>query len=130
MTSLYEICGIEQHITLTLPAWLCLFTVRNNMTLFNTLVFHAIRWCSGMSLASHGEGLWFETHTILCSISYFYCYHCFVLFALFFTQWLIYSFSFHIDILISTFIFHLANLCVVDKIEMHVKIGDIFVPCY
>ena len=43
-----------------------------------------------MPLASHGEGPWFETHTILCSISYFYCYHCFVLFALFFTQWLIY----------------------------------------
>ena len=30
----------------------------------------------------------------------FYWYHCFVLFALFFTQWLIYPFSFHIDILI------------------------------
>ena len=68
--------------------------------LFNTLALHAIRWCRGMSLASHGEGPWFETHTILCSISYFYCYHCFVLFALFFTQWLIYLFSFHIDILI------------------------------
>ena len=27
--------GIEQHITLTLPAWRCLFTVRNYMTLFN-----------------------------------------------------------------------------------------------
>ena len=40
MTSLYEISyyGIEQHITLTLPAWLCLFTVRNYMVLFNTLV--------------------------------------------------------------------------------------------
>ena len=101
MTSLYEISyyGIEQHITLTLPAWLCLFTVRNYMTLFNTLALHAIRWCSGMSLASHGEGPWFETDTMLCSIIYFYCYHCFVLFALFFTQWLIYPFSFHIDII-------------------------------
>ena len=47
-----------------------------------------------MSLASNGEGPWLETHTILCSISYFYCYHCFVLFALFFTQWLIYPFPF------------------------------------
>ena len=47
-----------------------------------------------MSLASHGEGPWFETHTILCGISYFYCYHCFVRFALFFTQWLIYPFPF------------------------------------
>ena len=102
MTSLYEISyyGIEQHITLTLSAWLCLFTVRNYMTLFNTMAFHAIRWCSGMSLASHGEGPWFEMHTILYSISYFYCYHCFVLFALFFKQWLIYPFSFYIDILI------------------------------
>ena len=52
--------------------------------LFNTLALHAIRWCSGMSLASYDEGSWFETHTILCSISYFYYYHCFVLFALFF----------------------------------------------
>ena len=51
-------------------------------------------------------------------------------FLLFFMQWLIYPFSFHIDILILTFIFHLPNLCVVAKIEMHVKIGDIFVPCY
>ena len=40
MTSLYEISyyGIEQHITLTLPARRCLFTVRNYMTLFNTFV--------------------------------------------------------------------------------------------
>ena len=39
MTSLYEISyyGSEQHISLILPAWGCLFTVRNNMTLFNTL---------------------------------------------------------------------------------------------
>ena len=88
MTSLYEIShyGIEQHITLTLPALRCSFTVRNYMTLINTFTLHASRWCSGMSLASHGERHWFETHTILCSISYFYCYHCFVLFALFFTQ--------------------------------------------
>ena len=30
MTSLYEISyyGIEQQITMTLPAWRCLFTVR------------------------------------------------------------------------------------------------------
>ena len=71
MISLYEISyyGIEQHITLTLPAWLCLFTVRNTMTLFNTLDLHAIRWCSGMSLASHGEGPWFETHTIYSVVS-------------------------------------------------------------
>ena len=40
MTSLYGISyyGIEQHITLTLPAWRCLFTVRDYMTLFNTTV--------------------------------------------------------------------------------------------
>ena len=85
MTSLYEIScyRIEQYITLTLPALLCLFTVRNYMTLFNTFALHAIRWCIGMSLASYDEGPWFETHTILCSISYFHYYHCFVLFALF-----------------------------------------------
>ena len=45
MTSLYEIryYGIEQHITLTLPAWCCLFTVRNYMTLFNTFALRACR---------------------------------------------------------------------------------------
>ena len=73
MTSLYEISyyGIEQHITLTLPAWCCLFTVRNYMTLFNTFALRAGRWCSGMSLASYGVLLWFETHPPLCSIWYF-----------------------------------------------------------
>ena len=35
--------------TLTLPAWCCLFTVRNHMTLF----------------------IWFQTHTILWSTCYF-----------------------------------------------------------
>ena len=40
MTSLYEISyyRIEQHITMTLPAWRCLFTVRNYMILNNTFV--------------------------------------------------------------------------------------------
>ena len=70
MISLYEI--IEHHIILTLPAWRCLFTVRNYMTLFNTTSLHTDRWSSGMSLASHGEHSWFETHTILCSNSYFF----------------------------------------------------------
>ena len=39
MTSLYGISyyRIEQHITLTLSAWRCLFTVRDYMTLFNTI---------------------------------------------------------------------------------------------
>ena len=51
MTSLYEISyyGIEQYITLTLPAWRCLFTVRNNMAQINTFALHAGRWSSGMS---------------------------------------------------------------------------------
>ena len=73
MTSLYEnsYYGIEQHITLTLPAWLCLFTVRNYMTLFNTWIFMRSVGAVVWSLASYGEGPWFETHTILCSISYF-----------------------------------------------------------
>ena len=99
MTSLYEISyyGIEQYITLTLPALHCSFTVRNYMTLFNTFAHHASHWCRGMSLASQGKRHWFETHTVLVI---FYCYHCFVLFAIFFTQWLIYPYSFHIDILI------------------------------
>ena len=40
MISLYGISyyGIEQHITLTLPAWRCLFTVRDYMILFNTTI--------------------------------------------------------------------------------------------
>ena len=54
--------------------------------LFNTLALQAIRWCSGMSVASYDEGPWFETHPILCRINYFYYYHCFVLFALFFSR--------------------------------------------
>ena len=70
------------------------------MTLFNTNALPVSRWCSGMSLALHGEHHWFETHVILCYISHFYCYHCFVLFTLVFTQWLIYPFSFYIGILI------------------------------
>ena len=39
MTSLYGIShyGIEQYITMTLPAWRCLFTVRDYMTLFNNI---------------------------------------------------------------------------------------------
>ena len=51
--------------------FVCLPCVITIMTLFNTLAPHAIRWCSGMSLALHGEGPWFNTHRILCSISYF-----------------------------------------------------------
>ena len=37
-------------------------------------------------------------HSVVSGI--FYRWHCFVLFALFFTQWPIYPFSFHIDIVI------------------------------
>ena len=110
MTSLYEISyyGIEQHITLTLPAWRCLFTVRNNMTLFNTFALHADRWSSGMSLASHGELFRFETHTLLCSISYFllltlFCTFC----SLFHTMANISIFLWHWHCHIN-FIFHLA----------------------
>ena len=58
--------------------------------LFNTFALHAGRWCSGMSLASYGERRWFETYIQYSVVSViFYCWHCFVLFALFFTQWLI-----------------------------------------
>ena len=90
MTSLYEISyyGIEQHITLTLTdlARLALFvTVPNYTILSNTFTLHAGLWSSGMTLASYGKGPWFEAHTILSSIGYFfYCLQCFVFFALFF----------------------------------------------
>ena len=118
MSSLYEISyyGIEQHFTLTLPDLRCSLTVRNYMTLFNTFALRASRWCRGMSLALHGERHWFETHTILCSISYFLLLSLFCTFCSLFHTMANISISFHIDILISTFIFHLVNLCVVAKI--------------
>ena len=85
MTSLYGISyyGIEQHITLTLPACRCLFTVRDYMTLFNTI---ACMWAVGVVVC-----LWLRMakdrgsrHTQYSVVSViFYCYHCFVLFALF-----------------------------------------------
>ena len=73
MTSIYEISyyGIEQHITLTLPAWRCLFTVRNYMTLFNTFVLMRAVGVVDTTLAWHDEGLGFETQTLLCTVSYF-----------------------------------------------------------
>ena len=42
------------------------------MTLFNTFALHACLWSSGMTLASHGVHSWFETHTRLWSIAYFF----------------------------------------------------------
>ena len=65
--------------------------------------------------------------TQCCSICYIsIADNCFVLFALFFTQWLIYQFSFHIDIIyIFKPLFSIEPIYVVAKIEMHVKIGDI-----
>ena len=80
------------------PARLALFVYRAYyMTLFNTFTLHAGLWSSGMTLASHGEHPWFETHTILCSIGGGggYCLQYFVLFALFFSHWLIYIFLSH-----------------------------------
>ena len=47
---------------------------------------------------------------------------CFVIFALFFPQWLIFLFFFHIDILMKTSSLNLTNLCVVPKNVMHVKL--------
>ena len=102
MTSLYEISyyEIEQRITLTLPAWRCLFTVRNYMTLFNTsalmrAVGVVVRLSLGMAKVPGSRRRQYSVVSVI-----FYCYHCFVLFALFFTQWLMYLYSFHIDILI------------------------------
>ena len=68
MTSLYEISyyGIEYYITLTLPVYPAYY-----MTLFNTNALHVGRWCSGMTLAWHGEGPGFNTHTLRCSVGYF-----------------------------------------------------------
>ena len=91
------------------------------MTLFNTFALHAGRWSSGMTLALHGEFPWFDPHTLLRISVTFIADIVLHFFALFFTQWLIYPFSFHIDTLISIFMLHLANLCVVAKIEMHIK---------
>ena len=54
----------------------------------------------------------------------------FVFFALFLPQWLIFLFFFYIDIFIKTSWLNLANLCVVPKIVMHVKIVDICLSCY
>ena len=102
MASLYEISyyGIEQHITLTLSALHGSFTVRNYMTLFNTLPFmRAVGVVVCLSLRKANVTGSRRTQYSVVSVI-FYCYHYFVLFALFFTQWLIYQISFHIDILI------------------------------
>ena len=104
MTSLYEISydGIEQHITLTLPAWRCLFTVRNYMTLFNTFALMravgVVVWISlGMAKVPGSRRI---QYSVVSVIFFLLLLLLFVLFALFFTQWLIYPFSFHIEILI------------------------------
>ena len=102
MTSLYEISyyEIEQHITLTLPAWRCLFTVRNYMTLFNTFALMravgVVVWLS-LSMAKVPG----STRRQYSVVSLIFIAIVVLYFLLsFFTQWLIYSFSFHIDILI------------------------------
>ena len=136
MNSLYEISyyWIEQHITLTLSLGVvcipCVITMY--MTLFNTFALHAGLWSSGMTLASDGERSWFETDTILCSISYILLLTLFCTFCSLFHTMANISISLHIEIFIhvKTFIFHSANLFVVAKIELHVKIGDILVLCY
>ena len=102
MTSLYEISyyGIGQHITLTLPAWRCLFTVRNYMTLFNTFALMqavgVVVWLSlGMEKVPGSRRRQYSVVSVIfiaIMVLYFLLS--------FFTQWLIYPFSFHIDILI------------------------------
>ena len=55
------------------------------MTLFNTFTIHAGRWCSGMTLACHGEGPGStRTQYFVASVIFFYCLQCFELFSLFF----------------------------------------------
>ena len=85
MTSLYGISyyGIEQHITLTLPAWRCLFTVRDYMTLFNTIAcMRAVGVAVCLSLRMAKDRGSRRTQYSVVSVT-FYCYHCFVLFTLF-----------------------------------------------
>ena len=55
------------------PCPLCIVRLLCVITwLYSTpLLFKWAVWCRGMSLASQGERHWFETHTILCSISDF-----------------------------------------------------------
>ena len=54
----------------------------------------------------------------------------FCIFPLFLPQWLIFLFFFHIEILIKTSSLNLTNLCVVPRIVMHLKIGDICLSFY
>ena len=127
MTSLYEISyyGIEQHITLTLPAWRCLFTVRNYMTLFNTFALMravgVVVWLSlGMAKVPGSRRRQYSVVSIIffiatATISLFctFCslFHTMANISIFLSHW-----HSHIN-----FYFQLANLCVVAKIEMHVK---------
>ena len=100
------------------------------MTLFKIATRYAGRWRRGMTLASRAVRPGFDTHRTLCGIGYFLLLQCFVLFALFLPQWLIFLFFFHIDILIKTSSLNLANVCVVSKIVMHVIIAAICLSCF
>ena len=86
MTSLYEISyyWIEQHITLTLPAWRCLFTVRITWLLSTPLLsMRSVGVVVWLSLSMAKVPCSTRTHSSVVSVIFF-CLHCVVLFALFF----------------------------------------------
>ena len=123
--------GIEQHITLTLPTWCCLFTVRYYMTLFNTFALRAGRWCSGMSIASYGVLLWFETYTPLCSIRYFFYRWLFCTFcSLFHTLANISIFLLHWHCHINFYFPFSQFMCRCKDWNAWKNLVIIFVPCY
>ena len=101
MTSLYEISyyGIEQHITLTFPAWRCLLNVRDYMTLFNTFAFMravGLVVCLSLRIANVTG----SRRTLYSLVSVIFIAIIVLYFLLSFSHNKIYPFSFHIDILI------------------------------
>ena len=75
MTSLYEISyyWIEQHITLTLPTWHCLCTVRITWLYLTPLLFmRAVGLVVWLSLCMAYVCPGFDRHIILRGIGYFF----------------------------------------------------------
>ena len=80
------------------PCPLCIVCLPCVITwLYSTTLFfmRAVGVVYGMSLASHGERHWFETHTILCSISYI------LLLSLFWAFWSLFPTMANISIFLS-----------------------------
>ena len=131
MTSLYKITyyGFEQHITMALPAWRCLFTERNTW-LYSTLLL-CMRAC--------GQVVWLSlrmanvpgsrrTQYSVVSAIFIYCLQCFVLSLSFPTManisiiYFSFTLTFSYNFLLPIFTFA--------KIIMHIKISEICVSCY